>query len=598
MIMKAIVKLCFSLLLGSFFIGNLLFGQIFKAEVVVPYTVYGNSPYQAIVEEPQSGNLIVTTGIDECGTCPNQNVNIQVFDPLGNVLAPSFQVGLPNVSEIPYAIELTSNPSEVIIVGEQVDTTNTRAFAMRVDWVSGTVIWHHSYDAFFPAPTRDRFQGIQQIIDPATGASSYLFYGISQNVFPAGSYPKIYVALVDPAGNLLYSTRYFQNPVSGLDLGFDPTDMKVNDKGNLIMTGTCYETTFTGIAERDIFLLEMDVYGQLVSPLSLYDVNDGAGTTIWNERPSIIATNNPNYPNSIYVLAFDSKDIWLGFPGYYTLTSLVVSQGTHVPFGNPELYYDTDYENNRVSGLGEDPTGTGNYLVGTIHSVSYAGVFGEPAGLLTLDQNLNAVDLLQYQPGLIQLGGYCMIVCQRGIYHKAILPNTDTYQVIHSDYDGQGNYLGDMGCYVQLPPSQQQGVVINRKVKMAADNEPAWTAHSPGFSLVTGNIIFCDGTGGSFKKPQPEVVDGHQDLSDFQVFPSVVLRNEGVNLEIKATTPGTRMLRVTNLNGQVLYTATLRVEAGKNAFVLPASDFGSGMNLIQLTDPDNQALTTRRVIRQ
>lgn len=588
--MKRNLILLIALCVASLLLTQSLSAQIFNETLTLQNQVTSQAPYKALCEEPINDYLIVTTALLECPsgqTCNTTDVNMQVFDANGMVVF-SYIIGIPGISETPYAVTLCPNFDDVIVVGGYEAPNGTAlSFAMRVEINSGNVHWYQTYDAFLPATTRQRFQGIKEITNSVTGTEEYFLYGIAQGIAPASVQDKVHMVRIDANGINLSAPRLYEHPITQMDGDFDPTDMTINAKGNYIMVGTYTETNAAGVLDSDIFLLEMDQFGQLAPQMLLYDVNNGTGTTIQNRRPSITA----DPVSGTYLIAFDSENIIPGPPGAQSITSLQLQQTTNVPVAAPFVHWGTGYEDNRVSGVGLNPNNT-EFLIGTIHAGPASGVFSQRQGLLRLTTSSIATGHVQYLPDNAVLLGYSMLVGTRGIYHEAGHLNSDTYQVLRTDYVGGGTAFN---CNVTLQTNQQQESVNMRIIKMAWDNEPWLVSHNPNSTPLNGLIDFCDGTSSNFKKPAFSATDLEE---EWQIYPTVFDATDLVTLELNTTEPGMRTLSISNLTGQVLYETELTVNVGNNTVELAASLFSSGMNLVQIKDPKNVTLETRKVVKQ
>ena len=592
--MKRKIYLFFALFGGILLTQLNLLAQDYNEILTLPNRVQGVSPYEALAEDVMNDNLIAVSSLLECippAQCSATDVNVQVFDPVGGVQF-SYRFGQPGLAEMPYAVVVCDNFQDMIVVG-QVDGplgVTTLGFVARVEINSGNVLWYQTYDAFLPTLTRQRYQGIERITNAPSGQEEYFVYGIAQDI-AAGALPKVHLLRIDGGGNLLFSQRIMDIPQFGNNGAFDPTDMNINARNNYVMVGSYADTSSSGQFDSDIFLMEFDVWGQLVtSSLEVYDVNNGSGNPIRNERPQIV----PNNLSGEYLLAFDSYEILNNTPGSWDVTGLRLQQVWNTPMAPPLVYRNTGFEFNHVSGAGLDPL-TGEMIVGINHWTN-AGSGSGQIGIMKLNSSVMTINsAVQYTPPVIKNEGYTSIIGGRGVYHKATHQNSDTYEVVRSDYNGFGP---NFNCYVNANPNLQPETVVRRKIKLMWDNEPFVQAPSTQSVQVNGFIAFCDGTNGSFKKPGSGSVEAELLVGELKVYPNMIDALTPVTLEFEAAEAGDRELTVTNLAGQVIYAASIRVELGENFVELEGSVFGSGMNLVTFRDPASGQLITKKVIQQ
>ncbi|MGD1847135.1 MAG: T9SS type A sorting domain-containing protein [Salibacteraceae bacterium] len=234
----------FAVSMAMLCLGGTAFGQIYSKNYYFGNTIPNYNDVTTVKATEQvnaTENITVGFARESSTTFSNDIVVAKTNHITGDVIWVK-RYGVAGVDERAFGVDLTYNGQDVIVVGsaqEQNGSTRRNAFAMRLQVLTGNVVWSNEYGAI---GTDEDFKMIEKSfgntsIQPIV--PTYFIVG-SSNTNTQKSI--LYTAAIDENGNSQYLKTYQEVFASNVvfDVAFT---MVKNKKGNFIVAGTRYENT-------------------------------------------------------------------------------------------------------------------------------------------------------------------------------------------------------------------------------------------------------------------------------------------------------------------------------------------------------------------
>ena len=525
----------------------------------------------AVARSAGPADMFVSVGYrKECSTCGYSDIILHILEPSGvNDVAITF--GFPNIDEKAHGVSLANNPDELLIAGTKRDGTERDGLIIRAQSnFPANLIWQKTYGE----------PGLDEVwygVIPADQVTNeYILYGTVST--PLTNDHTLLVARIKDNGDLVWMRKY--NDVSGTNSNFSihPQHAIQNNNGNVVIAGN-YSNPYGQVGD-DVFIIELDGNGNVVTPFTTIDVEQVSNRDIHIDQTS----------NGDYVATF---------------TTGIVNNNEHItvarldPHFHPQwakLYSHISGTNNKGVSIYEMPSNT-DLAVFVQTNLNQGN--GAQLGFIKLQANGTSPALTLYTG----LQGY-----QNSLYMTPKVATTG-YLLHGFSNSGYHTFLD-----VDVSGSGSNNICANTNItvnSMVGDISTEYlSTNSTGMGTASNNIhthnnlsgtIFDCNSGSSTFKNAAGIQFGVEEISlssDINVYPTILTDEGLINIDLAPSSDSELQITVMNNLGQEVYNNSLIIHKGKVNYSLPISKLSKGIYFLLIYNNQESLVFKERLIQQ